>query len=94
MSKSQNRQDDGRRDMPKITCPVCKKRTIDCSDEFTYHQCELHDYRIARKNNKYIDYVIVCPNTKCNAVLSVTIKAFHSPRFGYVNIPIIGTVIS
>jgi hypothetical protein len=89
-----NRQDDGRRQMPKRMCPVCTKRTIDCASLFSYHQCELTDYRIAKLNNKKYDYVIVCPNPKCNADLAVTIKLFHSPRYGLVKVPIIGTVIS
>ena len=50
--------------------------------------------KIARQNNEQYDYVIICPNPKCRAELAVTIKAFHSPRHGFVNVPIIGTVIS
>ena len=94
MKNTTNRHDDGRRNMPKRACPVCKRRAIDCSDQETYHSCQLTDYRIARQNNEQYDYVIICPNPKCRAELAVTIKAFRSPRHGFVNVPIIGTVIS
>ena len=80
--------------MPKRICPVCSKRAIDCSDLEAYYSCELTDYRIARQNETKYDYVIICPNPKCHAELAVTIKTFHSPQNGLVNVPIIGTVIS
>ena len=94
MKNTTNRYDDGRRSMPKRVCPVCSKRAVDCSDLTAYHSCELTDYRIAMQNDAKYDYVIICPNPKCRAQLAVTIKSFHSPRYGTVNVPIIGTVIS
>lgn len=86
--------DDGRRKMPKRKCPICGKRAIDCYDLQAYHDCELTDYRIAKQNKDKYDYVIICPNPECHAGLAVTIKTFHSPQRGHVNVPIIGMVIS
>ena len=44
-------------------------------------------------NQQKCDMVIQCPNPKCGAILAVSIKALHT-RYGLVNVPIIGTVIS
>ena len=88
-----NRQDDGRREMPKQMCPVCHYRTVDFSEKWVYHQCRLTEYRKARNNNQKCDMVIQCPNPKCGAFLAVSIKALHA-RNGFTYVPIIGTVIS
>ena len=90
MSKSQSRHDDGRRNMPKLKCPVCGKRVIDFADVDIRRQSELLEYRFAETNDRDIDMVIRCPNALCGADLAVCIKVLH----GLVNVPIVGTVIS
>lgn len=91
--KNNSRHDDGRRNMPKRMCPVCRYRTIDFPEKWVYHQCNLSEYRISTMNQQKCDMVIQCPNPKCGAILAVSIKALHT-RYGLVNVPIIGTVIS
>ena len=91
MLTSANRHDDGRRHMAKMRCPICGKRVIDFSDVLLRKECILFEYT---KTSEVFDFVITCPNRFCGKDIALFIKALHSPKTRYVNVPFVGNVIS
>lgn len=68
------RNDDGRRNMPKMRCPFCHARLLDVSDVQLKNQSELKPLIFA----DHPDYILKCP--ECKKDLALLIKRLHERR--------------